>query len=100
MTNERQEGSKAMNKERTGAPYGDSHEERARELIETGVSVRRRGKGILQLLREALTDDADQEPPITYNDTAGGSICRVSRHVADRSSLSCGFLVVSRRWRP
>ena len=34
--------------------YGDTHEERARELIETGKSVRHAGKGILQLLREAL----------------------------------------------
>jgi hypothetical protein len=39
--------------------YGDTHEERARELMETGVSVRRSPKGILQLLREALEPEAD-----------------------------------------
>ena len=39
--------------------YGDTHEERARELIETGVSIRRSGKGILQLLREALEPETD-----------------------------------------
>ncbi len=43
--------------------YGDTHDERARELMETGISVRRSGKGILQLLYEALAEDeagADQ----------------------------------------
>ena len=49
-----------MNEKRTGPPYGDSHEERARELTETGVSVRRSGKGILQLLREALDPENDK----------------------------------------
>jgi hypothetical protein len=100
MTNERQEGSKAMNKERTGAPYGDSHEERACELIETGVSVRRRGKGILQLLREALTDDADQEPPIIYNDTAGGSIADQMdryRELADHDVMACSIATLKAR---
>ena len=49
------------------AEYGDTHEERARELMETGVSVRHRshpsnpeGKGILQLLREALDPENDK----------------------------------------
>ena len=44
--------------------YGDSHEERVRELIETGISVRHpshpsnpEGKGILTLLYEALAED-------------------------------------------
>lgn len=46
--------------------YGDSHEERVRELTETGTSVRHRahpsnpeGKGIFQLLREALQPETD-----------------------------------------
>ncbi len=41
------------------AEYGDSHEERVRELTETGTSVRHGGKGILQLLREALDPEND-----------------------------------------
>jgi hypothetical protein len=53
----------AMDETRTGPPYGDIHEERARELTETGVSVRRTGPGILQALREALTDPSDQAQP-------------------------------------
>jgi hypothetical protein len=46
--------------EKSGPPYGDTNEERARELTETGVSVRRSGKGILQLLREALDPAQDE----------------------------------------
>ena len=41
-------------------PYGDSPEERARELIETGSSVRRHGKPIMTLICEALFPDGDE----------------------------------------
>lgn len=43
-----------------GAPYGDSHEERTRELIETGSSVRHHGKPIFTAIREALFPDGDE----------------------------------------
>ena len=36
--------------------YGDTHEERVRELIETGASIRRTGRPILAALREALME--------------------------------------------
>lgn len=48
--------------------YGDSHEERVRELTETGVSIRRSGKGILQALREALAEDDDANTRSTPSD--------------------------------
>lgn len=43
-------------------PYGDTHEERARELRETGRSVRRTGKGALADLREALDPTVPESP--------------------------------------
>ena len=46
---------------RSGPPYGDTHEERARELRETGMSVRHRGRGILQDLREALEPERERQ---------------------------------------
>jgi hypothetical protein len=42
--------------------YGDTHEERVRELIETGKSIRYTGKPILTMIREALElDDENGE---------------------------------------
>lgn len=59
----------AMGEITEGAPYGDSHEERTRELTETGSSVRHHGKPIFTALREALFPDASEpagEPaPVT-----------------------------------
>jgi len=39
--------------------YGDTHEERARELTETGTSIRRSGKGLFRDLADALNPEAD-----------------------------------------
>jgi hypothetical protein len=36
------------------ADYGDTHDERVRELTETGVSVRHTGKGLFRDLAEAI----------------------------------------------
>ncbi len=41
--------------------YGDTHEERYRELMETGSSVRRTGRPIMTILAEALGLDTKQE---------------------------------------
>lgn len=37
-----------------GPPYGDTHEERVRELSETGKSIRYTGKPMFTMIREAL----------------------------------------------
>ncbi len=39
--------------------YGGTHEERARELTETGISIRRSGKGLFRDLADALNPEAD-----------------------------------------
>lgn len=52
----------AMDETRSGPPYGDTHDERARELTETGASVRRTGPGILQALYDALGPDNQARP--------------------------------------
>ena len=40
--------------------YGDTHEERARELTETGISIRRSGKGIFRALADALNPEEER----------------------------------------
>lgn len=47
--------------EKSGPPYGDTHEERARELAETGVSVRRTGRPVMAVLAEWFEQDERSE---------------------------------------
>ena len=64
------------------------------------MSDRRRGKGILQLLREALTDDADQEPPITYDEASTGNIADQMdryRELADHDIMACSIATLKAR---
>lgn len=46
----------------TGPAYGDSHEERVRELTETGSSVRHHGRGAFNDLRWALWPEIGYPP--------------------------------------
>ena len=61
--------------------YGDTHEERVRELIETGVSIRRTGRPILAALREALME----APARPYLIHVGGELFGDYRTTADRA---------------
>ena len=67
--------------DKNSTSYGDTHEERVRELIETGASIRRTGRPILAALREALME-APARPYLIY---IGGELFGDYRTSADRA---------------
>ena len=85
----------------TDGQYGDSHDERARELIETGTSTRRTGKGALADLVEALQPERERQERLTRAEEAYAHLASFKRgdqvNVAGRSFSQPGTVTTTQQ---